>query len=370
MTTCRRQFATDHEAQNLISSNLLPCVYMWSLAFLAATVSGTSLGLAQEAKLSDEWIRPPALKAGDTIAFVAPAAPGELAPLRAYAKHLEDAGYKVLIPKDIERKVGYLAGTDEQRAAELNAMIRDPSVKAIFPCRGGYGLTRILDRIDYPALRKNPKIITGYSDLTALHLAVARKARVVTFHSPMPMHSLWQADKERYAFAARSFDRAVFASQYKKGQEGYVIAVPDDVKPVKLIAGKAQGRLLGGNLSLICATLGTPYAIEPKGAILFVEDVNEAPYRVDRLLSQLRLAGVLDSVAGVVVGNFSAKNAAEAQDIQRVLRDYFESMKVPVLMNFPVGHISQNATLPHGALVELDADKATLRVLEDPVEVK
>ncbi len=370
MTTCRRQFATDHEAQTSNSCNLLPFVCMWTLAFLVATAAGTSLGLAQEAKLSDEWVRPPALKAGDTIAFVAPAAPGERAPLRAYAKRLEDAGYKVLIPKDIERKLGYLAGTDEQRAAELNAMIRDPSVKAIFPCRGGYGLTRILDRIDYAALRKNPKIITGYSDLTALHLAVARKAKVVTFHAPMPMHSLWQADKERYAFAARSFERAVFASQYKKGQKGYVIAVPDDVKPVKLIAGKAQGRLLGGNLSLICATLGTPYAIEPKGAILFVEDVNEAPYRVDRLLSQLRLAGILDSVAGVVVGSFSAKNAAEAQDIQRVLRDYLESMKVPVLMNFPVGHISQNATLPHGALVEVDADQATLRVLEDPVEVK
>ena len=370
MTTCRRLFATNHEGPALPPSNLSRCAYLWSLALLVATATGTSLGWAQDAKISDEWIRPPALKPGDTIAFVAPAAPGELAPLRVYAKRLEDAGYKVLIPKDIERKIGYLAGTDEQRAAELNAVIRDPGVQAIFPCRGGYGLTRILDRIDYAALRKNPKIITGYSDLTALHLAVARKAKVVTFHSPMPMHSLWQGDKDRHAFATRSFDRAVFANQYKKGQEGYVITVPDNVKPVKLIAGKAQGRLLGGNLSLICATLGTPHAIEPKGAILFVEDVNEAPYRVDRLLSQLRLAGVMDAVAGVVVGNFSAKNAGEAQEIQRVLRDYFESMKVPIVMNFPVGHISQNATLPHGALVELDATNATLRVLEDPVKVK
>ena len=248
----------------------------------------------------------------------------------------------------ISSKFGYLAGTDEERAAELNAMIRDPKVRAIFPCRGGYGLTRILDRIDYAALRKNPKIITGFSDLTALHLAVARKARVITFHSPMPMSNLWQGDREKFLFAAKSFKRAVFADEYKKGENGYLIAVPEDAKPVKVIGGTARGRLLGGNLSLICSTLGTPYAIEPKGAILFIEDVHEAPYRVDRMLSQLRLAGVLDAVAGVVVGNFSGKDPNDAQEIDRVLREYFGALKVPVVMNFPVGHIPQNATMPHG----------------------
>jgi muramoyltetrapeptide carboxypeptidase len=341
----------------------------WSLAIVVASATGASVGFAQDAGPQGEWLRPPALKPGDTIAFVAPAAPGELAPLRAYAKRLESAGYKVLIPKDIERRYAYLAGTDEERAAELNAMIRDPNVRAIFPCRGGYGLTRILDRIDYAALRNNPKIITGFSDLTALHLAVARKARVITFHAPMPMRDLWQADKEKFAFAAKSFARAVFADQYKKGETGYTVAVPEDAKPVKVVGGTARGRLLGGNLTLICATLGTPYAIEPKGAILFVEDVNEAPYRVDRLLSQLRLAGVLDAVAGVVVGNFSVKEASDAKEIDRVLREYFGALKVPVVMNFPVGHIPRNATLPHGALVELDADQAVLRVLENPVRL-
>ena len=186
-------------------------------------------------------------------------------------------------------------------------MIRDPKVRAIFPVRGGFGLTRIVDRIDYAALRNDPKIITGYSDLTALHLAVARQARVVTFHSPLVMHNLWQVDKPDHAFAADAFRRAVFADRYPKGQTGYVIPVPADAKPAKLIGGTARGRCSGGNLSLICATLGTPYAIQPKGAILFVEDVNEAPYRVDRMLSQLRLAGVLDEVAGVVVGSFTTK---------------------------------------------------------------
>jgi muramoyltetrapeptide carboxypeptidase len=346
-------------------TRLIP-VFSSFLACALTGAAGPSSGFAQE---SPPWLRPPALKHGETIAFVAPAAPGKLAPLRKYAERLEKDGYKVIIPKDIERRHGYLAGTDEERAAEINAMIRDPNVRAIFPCRGGYGLTRILDRIDYGALRKNPKIITGFSDLTALHLAIARKARVITFHSPLAMYDLWQGDQPKFAFAAASFGRAVFADQYKGGENGYTIAVPEDVKPVKLIGGTARGRLLGGNLSLMCATLGTPYAIEPVGAILFVEDVNEAPYRVDRLLSQLHLAGVLDAVAGVVVGNFSAKDANESKETDRILREYFGALKVPVLMNFPVGHIAQNATLPHGAIVELDADKATLRVLENPVRI-
>jgi muramoyltetrapeptide carboxypeptidase len=293
-----------------------------------------------------------------------------MAPLLEYKKRLEKAGYKVLLPDGLGgRKSGYLGGTDEERAAELNALIRDPKVRGIFPVRGGYGLTRILDRIDYAALRKNPKVITGYSDLTALHLAVARWARVVTFHSPMPMRDLSQEDRPEFAFAAASFRRAVFAGEYSKGQKGYTVLTPAGSGPRKLVGGKARGRLLGGNLTLICSTLGTPYALQPEGVILFVEDVNEAPYRVDRMLSQLRLAGVLKAVSGVVVGSFSGKGPGEAKELDRVLREYFGALKVPVLMNFPVGHTPLNATLPEGGLVELDADNAVLRLLENPVKL-
>ena len=276
----------------------------------------------------------------------------------------------MIIPEGIgHRRSGYLAGTDEERAAELNRMIRDPAVRAIFPARGGFGLTRILDRIDYAAIRKDPKIITGYSDLTALHLAVAREARVITFHSPMPESSLWKSDKPEYAFAADSFRRAIFANRYKKGESGYTIAVPADAKPVKLVGGTARGRLLGGNLSLIAATIGTPYALQPHGAILFIEDVHEAPYRVDRMLSQLRLAGVLDDVAGVVAGSFSSNDPSDAKELDRVLKDYLGRLKVPVIMRFPVGHTPLNATLPHGGLAELDADSGHLRLLENPVRL-
>ena len=339
----------------------------FGLVLALRAVGGVSVS-AQDLDQPLEWVRAAALKPGDTIGFVAPAYPAQMGPVRRYQAILEEAGYKVLIPEGIEdRRSGYLGGTDEERASELNAMIRNPQVRAIFPVRGGFGLTRILDRIDYAALRKDPKIITGFSDLTALHLAIARQARLVSFHSPMPMSDLWEEDKPEFAFAAKSFRRAVFADQYPKGEAGYSVAVPADQKPETLVGGVARGRLLGGNLTLICSTLGTPYAIEPKGAILLIEDVKEAPYRVDRMLSQLRLAGVLDAVAGVVIGDFSGKDAAEVADIQRVLREYFGKSKVPVLIHFPVGHIPDNATLPHGGLVELDANAGTLRLLENPV---
>ncbi len=315
-----------------------------------------------------EWIRPQALKPGDTIAFVAPAGPAELKPLREYADRLEAAGYHVLIPAGLEkRRHGYLAGSDDERADELNQMIRDPRVRAIFPVRGGFGLTRILDRLDYAALRRDPKIITGYSDLTALHLAVARQVRLVTFHSPMPMSSLERLDTPGYRFAANSFRRALFADQYRPGDTGYTIAVPPEAKPVRLVGGTARGRLIGGNLSLICSTLGTPYALDPRGAILFIEDVHEAPYRIDRMLSQLRLAGILDAVSGVVAGRFTSDAPSHAAEFDRVLNDYLGRLRIPVIRNFPVGHTPLNATMPHGAFAELDSDRPTLRLLENPV---
>lgn len=313
------------------------------------------------------WKRPKPLGPGDTIAFAAPAGPAEEAPVRAFAAVLERQGFKVRIPEGmIGRRDRHLGGTDAQRADELNALIRDPAVRAIFPVRGGFGLTRILDRIDYGALAADPKIITGYSDLTALHLAVARKARVVTFHSPLPMHSLHKGEAPPHGFAFRSFKAMVLASpgSFRAG----VVETPEGSGgPGALVGGKARGRLLGGNLSLVASTIGTPYAIEPEGAILLLEDVNEAPYRVDRMLSQLRLAGVLDRVSGVVLGSFTTKEPDEPAKIDAILREYFGGLKVPVITGFPAGHAPANATLPHGGLVELDGDRRALRILESPL---
>ena len=314
-----------------------------------------------------EWLKPKGLKLGDTIALVAPAGPVDRAVVLAYQMHLENSGYKVQCDERmLDRKKEYLAGSDDERLNELNRAIRDPIVRGVFPVRGGYGLTRILDRVDYESLRRDPKVIVGYSDLTALHLAIACKSRVVSFHSPMPMSNLAQGHLPENAYSQKAFERMLFIDRNPNGMTGEAIETPAS-DPIRTIhAGNARGRLMGGNLSLVCATLGTPFAIEAIGSILFLEDVNEAPYRVDRLLSQLRLAGILNSVAGIVLGQFTNKDPNDAKEIDRVLREAMKPLSCPVVANFPVGHVPKNATLPHGAMVELDADRKCLTLLEEP----
>ena len=277
-------------------------------------------------------------------------------------------GFKIKVPPTLtQRKDRYLAGSDEDRAAEFNAAIKDRDVQAVFAIKGGYGLTRILDQIDYKAISENPKIICGFSDLTALHLAVARKCRLITFSSPMPRYGLFR-DDAGFDYSNDVFWRTLRADKYPNGGGGLTIPLPDDgPKPRRLTAGKAKGRIVGGNLSLIAATIGTPYEIEADGNILLLEDTGEKGYRVDRMLSQMKLAGLLDRFAGAVIGTFDGTDDEERATI---LREYFGKRKCPVIVNFPVGHTPHNATFPHGGLVEVDADALTVKVLESPVSLK
>jgi muramoyltetrapeptide carboxypeptidase len=310
------------------------------------------------------WIKARALHPGDAIMIVAPAGPADQERLEACRRRFESAGFRVIIPKGIYRRDRYLAGTDDERAAELNSAIRDPLVRAIFPCRGGYGLMRILQQVDYKAIRDDPKIITGYSDLTALHLAIARHSRVITFHSPMPQSSLYRDDGD-HAYSSSSFWRVVRGEGFDNTARSRVIDLPKDRPvPTRLVGGRATGRLVGGNLTLICSSLGTPYSVEADGNILLIEDTGEAPYRVDRMFAQLRLAGVLDRVAGLLIGTF---DETDAKAVDAVVREHCSRLKVPVIQNFPAGHTPFNTTLPHGGLVDLDADKAQVSLLENPV---
>jgi muramoyltetrapeptide carboxypeptidase len=328
---------------------------------LSVILVALSLTSADEAIL-----KPTALQPGDKIAFVAPSgALRDTIGLREQQLAWQAEGYQIVMPKHPTRQLSYLAGTDDERADELNQALRDPTVKAIMPVRGGYGLTRILDRLDYPALRKHPRIITGFSDTTALHLAVAAKAGVVTFHTPIPMRQVIREKEPDYT--TRCF-RTMLLHNDKHSLKNYFIPIPQDQPTVEaLTPGTASGRLMGGNLTLICSTLATPYALQPEGKLLFLEDVHEAPYRIDRHLSQLRLSGVLDKVNGVILGSFTSDDPKETDEMNRVLRSYFSNYRVPVIWKFPVGHVPYNTTIPMNVMAELNATAGTVKLLESPI---
>jgi muramoyltetrapeptide carboxypeptidase len=334
-----------------------------------ASHGAEAIGAATASHQTLDWIKPKGLKRGDTIALVATSGPADRTLVLAYQKQMEAIGFVVKFDERmLDRKKEYLAGSDDQRVEELNQAIRDPQVRGILPVRGGFGLTRILDRVDYEALRRDPKVITGYSDITALHLANARMSRVISFHSPMPMSNLARSDLPEYAFANQSFERMLLVDKFPKTMIGEAIGVPKGHQVKTLQGGRSQGRLIGGNLTLVVSTLGTRYAMEPAGAILFLEDVHEEAYRVDRMLSQLRLAGILDSVAGIVMGRFTYKEPSDELKIGLVIEEYMKQVRCPVIANFPVGHVPENATLPFGAQVEVDADQGKLIVMEEPCE--
>jgi muramoyltetrapeptide carboxypeptidase len=328
---------------------------------------------------------PRRLAPGDTIAFVAPAGELDRERMALARTRLEARGFKVVHRADLFAQEGYLAGSDERRAEELMQAFRDPAVAAIFPGTGGYGTMRILDRLDYAVIRANPKVLIGFSDITGLHAAINRHAGVVTFHSPSPMWGLGSPEgmeplAEAWFFRAvaggaagpwmldAAAASAASAPRAGKGEEA-------GAPPAPMTAwghSTARGRLVGGNLSLLSALEGTPYAIDTRDAILVIEDVREAPYRIDRMLRQLKLSGKLAQLRGAVLGQFT--RSSDREDLPRggdqryttegVLRQYFGDAGIPVLVSFPIGHVRRNLTLPMGGLAEIDADRVSLTVLD------
>ncbi len=345
-----------------------------SIALAACSALGIlgSLELAQDS--DREILRPPALEKGSTIMFVAPAGDVDRDRVKKGRKALEAMGYRVAERKDLYDRWGYLAGTDERRAKELMQAFKDDRVDAIFCCKGGFGSTRILDLLDYDVIRDNPKILLGFSDITSLHLAIQKHAGVVTFHGPGVMSSVGSRSgmtetTQRYLFGALTGD----AHRKRKGK-AYAIEGPNDDPIDSYGKGRARGRLVGGNLSLVSATMGTRYEIDTDDRVLFLEDVREPAYKVDRMLTQLKQAGKLDRVRGVVLGKFTRtkdrdnpRSQPAEFSVPGVLRRFLEPLKVPVLTNFPSGHHRLNATLPIGAEVEVDAKRKRLVVLEPPV---
>lgn len=337
-------------------------------ALLAVCISSCALSSMGAESVAT---KPAALKPGDTIMIVAPS--GELLEdrIELAAERLRELGFEVILPEEVFSVRGYLAGTDERRAEELMAAFKNPEVDAIFPGTGGYGVMRMLDLLDFDVIRANPKIFIGFSDITALHMALEKKCNLVTFHSPNPQYG-FGSDDGLPEFNAKYFWRCLLAGE-NQGDAGFVYETPAKA-PLRVLApGVAEGTLCGGNLSLVSGLTGSEYQLDTEGRVLFLEDVNEQPYRVDRMLCQLELSGQLDNPAAVILGQFSKcerKGDDSSLALAEVFNDYFADATYPVVYNFPAGHVKENATLPLGVRVRVNANEREVRVLENPVRAE
>jgi muramoyltetrapeptide carboxypeptidase len=307
---------------------------------------------------------PPRLRRGDCIGIVAPAGPvADLSLIERGVRYLERLGYAVAVGKHAARTHGYLAGTDRQRLEDLHAMFRDPRVRMIMALRGGYGSSRLLSAIDYRMIARNPKILAGFSDLTALQLALWKKCRLVTFHGPM-LASDFSGRID--PFTEEQFWRLITSP-----------SVPERIhRDSKARAGiatgeRATGRLLGGNLSLIVSLLGTPFQPSFNGGILFFEEVGEEPYRIDRMLTHLQNAGILKRLHGIASGQFRDCGPDDPHrpslTLRRILVETAERTGVPFLSGLPFGHIRRKVTIPIGVRAGLDPERGTLDLLEAAV---
>lgn len=308
-------------------------------------------------------IKPPRLRKGETIGLISPASPPSSSEkIEKSVRYLERLGYRVKVGVHAMDQNGYLAGIDQHRADDFNQMIRDKNVKAIIAVRGGYGTPRILPLLDYSAVKRNAKIIVGYSDLTALELAVFRKTSLITFSGPMAGVEMWNSIDP---YTEEHFWR-ILTSATPAGK----LPPPADSTPVLVHPAKAVGRLLGGNLSLLTSILSTPYSPRYEKSLLVLEEVDEAPHRVDRMLTQLFNAGVLQGIAGLLLGHFTDCNPADRSKpfipTEQVLDDVIARLTVPVLTNVQFGHIPKKLTLPIGARACLSPDGG-LDVLESAV---
>jgi muramoyltetrapeptide carboxypeptidase len=311
-------------------------------------------------------IKPKRLAPGDTVGLVSPAtAVFESDEIALAKEQLEMVGFKVAIGKHAYDRWGYFAGRDRDRAADINAMFADDSVAGVVCFTGGWGSPRVLPYLDYDLIARKPKVIIGYSDITALLNAIHQKTGLVTFHGPVGASAFEPYSLENFKRVVMTAEAAGnLAPPPKKPTE----LVDRANRIVRLAPGKASGRLVGGNLTMIATAMGTPYEIETAGAIVFLEDVTEELYRIDRMLTQLALGGKFDRVAGIVFGRCSRCDfKGPTFSLEEILRDRFGPLPVPAISGLSFGHIEQKLTLPIGISATLDADAGTLTIDEAAV---
>ncbi|AXI00469.1 LD-carboxypeptidase [Sporosarcina sp. PTS2304] len=301
-------------------------------------------------------ICPKRLRKGDVIGIVAPASPIEQEQLERAFSFLDQLGLRYKVGQAVYRKNGYLAGSDEERLADLHGMFRDPEVKGIICAGGGYGSARYAEYLDMEVIQENPKIFWGFSDITYVHTAIRQGAGLVTFHGPMLASCV--AKEEFHELSGKMFGQLF---------EPVEIHYTEAISPLEaIVGGVAEGEIVGGNLTQLANSLGSEFEIQTNQKLLFIEDVGEEPYKVDRLLNQLRLAGKLREAAGIVIGDF-AKAESTTPDatltMEEVFAHYFSNLGKPVVKGFQMGHCEPNVAIPLGMKSRLDADGKTLTIL-------
>lgn len=336
------------------------------MAAMAAAATGT----AAQSGAARVAIKPKRLRAGDTVGLITPSTyVSDPDRLLLAARTMEYFGLKPKFGKNVGKRAGYVGGTAQERLDDLHAAFRDPEVNAVFCVRGGYGSEHLLDRIDYDLIRRNPKVFLGYSDITALHLAIRKRTGMVTFHGPVVLSRF--TDYTQKWFRKALFE-AVPVGEVTNPPEANTLRPSHPLRTVR--PGRARGPLVGGNLSLIATTMGTPFEIDTRGAILFIEDVEEQPYSMDRMLTQLRLAGKLQSAAGVVFGECNACRPSDYQpafestfSLGEVVDNILGELNIPVLAGLTIGHTDDQLTLPEGVVALLDASGQRLVIEEAAV---
>ncbi|MBL8003729.1 MAG: LD-carboxypeptidase [Candidatus Kapabacteria bacterium] len=333
------------------------------LGSIAATTAFKSLPLYSMKHSS--IIKPKALNKNSTIAITAPAGASSVSDIQSGIDFFQSMGLKVVIGNTVKTGTyfGYLSAPDTIRATEFMNFVKDPSIDAIVCARGGYGVMRMLPYLDFDVIRDNPKIIMGFSDITALATAIFNNSGLVNFHGPV-------ASSSYNKFTVDSLKKSLFLNT----EQPFEYTPYIEPTSVVLAQGTAEGRLVGGNLSMLVATMGTPYEIQTKDSILFMEEILEEPYRVDRMITQLLLGGKLDDCNGIIMGHFTkceatSKSASfKAQfSLREVLMDRFQHLSVPVLYGFPFGHILEKLTIPFGVKARISTEEKSLTLLESPV---
>lgn len=337
--------------------------------FLALGGLATAAALTARVAAQNSLVRPARLKPGDTVGLINPAgATYNGVDLDIVRETFEALGLKVKVGAHVLDRYGYLAGKDEDRAADVNAMFADREVRGIVCIRGGWGCARIIPRLDYGVIRRNPKILLGYSDITALHSAIHSRTGLVTFHGPVGI-SQWNAFNVGWLRRVLFDGEAVtFENDKTFDKDDTLVQRQNRIRT--LTPGVARGRLLGGNLTVLTTIIGSQYLPDFSRCVLFIEDVEEAPYRIDRMLTQLKLAGVLAKATAVIFGNCTDCDPGSgfgSLTVEDALVEHVKPLGVPAWSGAQIGHIDKQFTLPMGVEVEVDATKGSIRMIEPAV---